>query len=154
MIPKHHHALFANADFPAQGLSAMLVSPGKGKVSCRHHRFARALARCHWAYSTGQSVTNLFAGPHIVSFDWARLPSNYMTAVTSSWPTRNDWLHRGCHCILVMWYYKNWKYLCFLWVTFMFLPRMMHFIFIWYCRGGNKSLYQLLKIIDCFPDRT
>ena len=23
----------------------MLVSPGKG--SCRHHRFARALARCH-----------------------------------------------------------------------------------------------------------
>ena len=31
--------------FPVQGLSAMLVSPGK--CSCRHHRFARALARCH-----------------------------------------------------------------------------------------------------------
>ena len=28
-----------------QGLSAMLVSPGKG--SCRHHRLARALACCH-----------------------------------------------------------------------------------------------------------
>ena len=45
MIPKHHQDLFATPAFPAQGLSAMLVSPGKG--SCRHHRFARALARCH-----------------------------------------------------------------------------------------------------------
>ena len=45
MIPKHHQDLFATHTFPAQGLSAMLVSPGKG--SCRHHRFARALARCH-----------------------------------------------------------------------------------------------------------
>ena len=47
MIPKHHQDLFATPAFPApaQGLSAMLVSPGKG--SCRHYRFARALARCH-----------------------------------------------------------------------------------------------------------
>ena len=45
MIPKHHQDLFATPAFPAQGLSAMLVSPGKGM--CRHHRFARALARCH-----------------------------------------------------------------------------------------------------------
>ena len=37
--------IFATPAFPAQGLSAMLVSPGKG--SCRHHRFARALARSH-----------------------------------------------------------------------------------------------------------
>ena len=36
---------FATHAFPAQGLSAMLVSPGKGP--CRHHRFARALAPCH-----------------------------------------------------------------------------------------------------------
>ena len=45
MIPKHHQDLFATPAFPAQGLSATLVSPGKG--SCRHHRSARALARCH-----------------------------------------------------------------------------------------------------------
>ena len=45
MIPKHHQDLFATPAFPAQGLSAMLVLPGKG--SCRHHRFARALAHCH-----------------------------------------------------------------------------------------------------------
>ena len=45
MIPKHHQDLFSTPAFPAQGHSAMLVSPGKG--SCRHHRFARALARCH-----------------------------------------------------------------------------------------------------------
>ena len=44
-IPKHHQDYLATTAFPAQGLSAMLVSPGKG--SCRHHRFARALARCH-----------------------------------------------------------------------------------------------------------
>ena len=37
--------LFATHAFPAQGLSAMLVSPGKG--SCLHHRFTRALARCY-----------------------------------------------------------------------------------------------------------
>ena len=43
MIPKHHQDLFAPPTFPAQGPSAMLVSPGKGL--CRHHRFARALAR-------------------------------------------------------------------------------------------------------------
>ena len=36
---------FCDPRFPAQGLSAMLVSPGKG--SCHHHRFARALAHCH-----------------------------------------------------------------------------------------------------------
>ena len=45
MIPKHHQDHFATPAFPAQGLNAMLVSPGK--CSCRHHRFARALARCH-----------------------------------------------------------------------------------------------------------
>ena len=45
MIPKHHQDLFATPAFTAQGLSAMLVSPGNG--SCRHHRFARTLARCH-----------------------------------------------------------------------------------------------------------
>ena len=44
-IPKHHQDLFATHAFPAQGLSAMLVSPGKG--SCHHHRFAHALARYH-----------------------------------------------------------------------------------------------------------
>ena len=44
MIPKHQQHHFATPAFPAQGLSAMLVSPGKG--SCRHHRFARALVRC------------------------------------------------------------------------------------------------------------
>ena len=42
---KHNQDLFATPAFPAQGLSAMLFSPGKG--SCRHYRFARALARCH-----------------------------------------------------------------------------------------------------------
>ena len=46
MIPMHHQDLFAIPTFPAQGLSMMLVSPGKG--SCRHYRFPRALARCHW----------------------------------------------------------------------------------------------------------
>ena len=46
MIPKHHQDLFATIAFPAQGLSAILALPGKG--SCRHHRFARALARCHY----------------------------------------------------------------------------------------------------------
>ena len=45
MIPNHYQDLFATPVFPAQGLSAMLVSPGK--CSGRHHRFARALARCH-----------------------------------------------------------------------------------------------------------
>ena len=45
MIPKHHQDLFATPAFPAQGLSEMLVSPGKG--SCHHHRFAHALARWH-----------------------------------------------------------------------------------------------------------
>ena len=45
MIPKHHQDLFVTPAFPAQGLSAMLVSPGKG--SCRHHKFACAFARCH-----------------------------------------------------------------------------------------------------------
>ena len=44
MIPKPNQDLFAIPAFPPQGLSAMLVSLGKG--SCRHHRFARALARC------------------------------------------------------------------------------------------------------------
>ena len=44
-IPKHHQDYLATTAFPAQGFSAMLVSPGKGL--CRHHRFARALARCH-----------------------------------------------------------------------------------------------------------
>ena len=45
MIPKHHQDLFATLSFPAQGLSVMLVLPGKG--SCCHHRFTRTLARCH-----------------------------------------------------------------------------------------------------------
>ena len=45
MIPKHHQDLFATPAFPAQGLSVMLVSPGKG--FCHHHRFACALAPCH-----------------------------------------------------------------------------------------------------------
>ena len=45
MIPKHHQNLFATPAFPAQGLSVMLNLLGKG--SCRHHRFARVLARCH-----------------------------------------------------------------------------------------------------------
>ena len=45
MIQKHHQDLFATPVFPAQGLHVMLVSPGKG--SCRHHRCARAWARCH-----------------------------------------------------------------------------------------------------------
>ena len=44
------------------------------------------------------------------SFDWSRLPSSYMTAVTLSWPIRNDRLHRGHHCILVTWYTINGKY--------------------------------------------
>ena len=35
---------FCDPAFPAQGISTMLVSPGKG--SCRHHRFAGGLARC------------------------------------------------------------------------------------------------------------
>ena len=83
----------------------------------------------HWAYWTGQSVTNLFFGPHIFSFDWSRLPSSYMTAVTSSWPTRNDRLHRGRHCILVTWYTINGKCRCFLAVAFMFLAWVMHFNF-------------------------
>ena len=33
----------------------------------------------------------------------------------------------------------------------MFLPRIMHSFFSLYCRGGNKSLYQLLKILRLFP---
>ena len=78
------------------------------------------------AYSTRQSVTNLFFGPHIFSFDWSRLPSSYKTAVTLSWPTRNDRLHRGRNCILITWYTKDGKYRCFLGVTFMFLPWTMH----------------------------
>ena len=45
MISMHHQDSFATHAFPAQGLSAMLVSPGKD--TCRHHRFARALAHCH-----------------------------------------------------------------------------------------------------------
>ena len=45
MIPKHHQDIFVTPAFPIQGLSAMLVLPGKG--SCRHHRFGRMLAHCH-----------------------------------------------------------------------------------------------------------
>ena len=54
MIPKHHQDLFATPAFPAQGLSTMLVSPGKGL--CRHHRFARALARCHCKWVPGRLI--------------------------------------------------------------------------------------------------
>ena len=46
MIPKHHQDLFTTPAFPAQGLSARLVSPRKGL--CCHHRFARTLAHCHY----------------------------------------------------------------------------------------------------------
>ena len=53
-----------------------------------------------------------------------------MTAVTSSWPTRYDRLHRGRHCILVTWYTINGKCRCFLGVTFMFLAWVMHFNFL------------------------
>ena len=56
---------FATPAFPAQawqGLSAMLVSPGKG--SCRHDRFTRALARCHCK----QWVTGRLIGLGVRSF--------------------------------------------------------------------------------------
>ena len=96
-------------------------------------------------------MTNLFFGPHIFSFDWSRLPSSYMTAVALSWLTRNDQLHRGRHCILVMWYTINGKLRCFLGVPFMFLPESCISIFWWYCRGRCKILYQLLKILRLFP---
>ena len=43
--PSISKTFFSTPAFSAQGHSAMLVSPGKG--SCRHHRFGRALARCH-----------------------------------------------------------------------------------------------------------
>ena len=55
------------------------------------------------------------------------------------------------YCILVKWYTIDEKYRCFLRVTFMFLAWIMHFNFLWCCRGGNKILYQLLKILRLFP---
>ena len=45
-----------------QGLSAMLVSPGKG--SCRYHRLARLLARCHCK----QWIPGRLIGPGVRSF--------------------------------------------------------------------------------------
>ena len=77
MIPKHHQDLFATPALPAQGLSAMLVSPGKG--SCRHHMFARALACCHckqwfpvyWSDSGwGHLDLNFTAKPHFCYQLW------------------------------------------------------------------------------------
>ena len=48
-----------------------------------------------------------------------------------SWSTvRYGRLHRGRHCILVMWYTINGKCRCFLGVTFMFLASLMHFNFL------------------------
>ena len=63
MIPKHHQDLFTTPAFPAQGLSSMLVLPGKGL--CRHHRFARALAHCYCR----QWVPGRLIGPGVKSLD-------------------------------------------------------------------------------------
>ena len=69
MISKHHQDLFATHAFLAQGLSAMLVSPGTG--SCSHHRFARALARCHCK----QLVPGRLIGLGVRSFRLQILPN-------------------------------------------------------------------------------
>ena len=68
---------FTTPAFPAQGLSAMLVSPGKG--SCRHHRFARALARCHCK----QWVPGRLIGLGVRSFRFQILQQNPILSISN-----------------------------------------------------------------------
>ena len=74
--PSITKTFFATPAFPVQGLSAMLVSPGKGL--CRHHRFARALARCHCK----QRVPGRLIGHYVRSF---RLINNGFLIIKYLW---------------------------------------------------------------------
>ena len=98
MIPKHHQALFSTPAFPAQGLSAMLVSPGKG--SCRHHRFARALARCHCK----QRVPGRLIGLGVRSFRLEILQPLRDLMLKPAGPWMDPYFHLSIHCILIVFY--------------------------------------------------
>ena len=96
MIPKHDQDLFVTPAFPAQGLCAMLVSPGKG--SCRHHGFARAFARRHCK----QWVPGRLIGLGVRSFRLQILQQNPILL----WIVKNN----GFLTIKYLWF-VNFKYL-------------------------------------------
>ena len=119
-------------------VSAMLVSQGKGP--CRHHRFARALARCHCK----QWVPGRLIGLGVRSFRLKILQQNPVFVMNcEKW-----WIfdHKNTYDLSIMISKKN----PFNWERIV-LSNDLHLFMCWYARTWYKKNYHVRCITSISP---